>query len=389
MKILFLSDDFPPQSFGGAGISTYDLARGMKKAGHEVFVITTCRKESESGELNYDGLKVFRIASNYPGRWRSYVSLYNKPVVRQVKKLLQRIRPDVVHANNIHFYLSYHALKLSKRYARVVVITFRDVMSFNFGKLETRRYLEKFDARTSWLDHARQAKKRWNLFRNFVIKKYLSYTDRLFSISGSLKGALEQNGIKNVEVLHTGVLVSEWQTLPDEVKGFKEQYNLGGKKVVFFGGRLSDAKGASVVSQAMELVSKELPEATLLAVGEGGIGWIGRERIKLAYAASDVVLVPSICLDTFPRVVLEAMASGKPVIGTCYGGAPEAIEDGVTGYVVNPFNIKEMSEKIISLLRDSEKAEKFGKAGRERVRTKFNLDEKVAEYLKHYNSLLK
>ena len=142
MKIVFLQDDFPPQSFGGAGISTYELAVGMKKAGHEIFVITTCRKRSESGETDYHGLKVFKIASDYHERWRAYVSLYNRPVVCQVEELLKRIRPDVVHANNIHFYLSYHCLKVAKQYARAVVFTARDTMLFSYGKLETKRYLD-------------------------------------------------------------------------------------------------------------------------------------------------------------------------------------------------------------------------------------------------------
>src|SRR3989344_4505953 len=97
MKIVFLSDDFPPQSFGGAGISTYDLALGMKKAGQEVFVITTCRRESEAGEMDYNGLKVFKIASNYPARWRAYLSIYNPKVIRKLEKILKDLSPDVVH----------------------------------------------------------------------------------------------------------------------------------------------------------------------------------------------------------------------------------------------------------------------------------------------------
>src|SRR3989344_5846722 len=101
MRIVFLSDDFPPQSFGGAGIVAYDFAIGMKRLGHEVSVITTCRKESEVGESEYHGLKVWKIASNYSARWRSYLGLYNPPVVRQVAKLLKEIKPDVVHAHNI------------------------------------------------------------------------------------------------------------------------------------------------------------------------------------------------------------------------------------------------------------------------------------------------
>lgn len=90
MKILFLSDDFPPQSFGGAGISTYELAVGMKDAGHKVFVITTCRKKSDAGELDYHGIKIFRIASDYPDKWRAYRSLYNQPVVCEVEELLKK-----------------------------------------------------------------------------------------------------------------------------------------------------------------------------------------------------------------------------------------------------------------------------------------------------------
>ncbi len=384
MKILFLSDDFPPQSFGGAGISTYDLAVGVKGAGHQVFVITTCRKESEAGASDYHDLKIFKIASDYPGKWRAYVSLYNRPVVRQVEKLLKEIKPDVVHANNIHSYLSYYSLKLAKRYAKAVVITFRDTMSVCYGKLKTRRYLDHFDCHTTWLDHLKQAKKRWNPFRNLAIKRYLRYVDKFLSVSDALKKALEQSGIKNVEVVHTGALVGLWHVHEDEITRFRKKYNIENKKVILFGGRLSEAKGGSCALKAMAEVAKSIPEAVLLVAGPVdtyaetmrgqasvmGIerqliftGWVEREEIKVAYAAADIVLVPSLYLDPFPRMVLEAMASGKPVVGTCYGGAPEIIEDGITGYVVNPFHIKEMAGKVLDLLNNPGKMEHFGKAG--------------------------
>jgi len=72
MKIVFLQDDFPPQSFGGAGFSTYELARGMRELGHEVYVITACRTSAEAGESTYDDLTVFTIVSNYAPRWRAW-----------------------------------------------------------------------------------------------------------------------------------------------------------------------------------------------------------------------------------------------------------------------------------------------------------------------------
>lgn len=376
MKVLFLSDDFPPSSFGGAGISTCELALGMKKAGHEVFVITTCRNRDEAGESDYHGLKVFKIASDYSGRWRAYVSLYNRPVVRKVEELLKVIKPDVVHINNVHYYLSYHSIKLAKAYSRVVVVTLRDAMSFSFGKLKTKKYLENFDAKLTWLDQLKQARKRWNPFRNFLIKRYLKYADKIFAVSGALRKALEQNGLTNVEVMHTGIDLLEYPVL----------YDKQDKKIIFLAGRLNDAKGSKVVEKVMQIVSKELTNVKLLTAGTNN-KWLSREEMKMAYASSSIVLVPSICFDAFPRTVLEAMAAGRPVIGTCYGGASEVILDGVTGYVINPFDIKAMADKIIDLLINSEKMKKFGQAGYERIRENFNLDDKITKLVSIYEAL--
>jgi glycosyltransferase involved in cell wall biosynthesis len=370
MKILFLSDDFPPQSFGGAGISTYDFALSMKKAGQDVAVITTCRHESEAGEIDYHGLKVFKIASDYQARWRAYLSIYNPQVLRKLEKVLKKLGPDVVHINNVHFYLSYYSIKLSKRYAKKVVFTARDAMSFSFGKLETEKYLKNLDAHLTMFDQLKQARRRWNPFRNFLIRRYIGYADKLLAVSNALKVALEQNCIRNVAVMHTGIDVSEYRASYDKQR----------KKIIFFAGRLSDAKGARVVEKAMQIISQEMPETKLLTAGTNS-QWLNREEMKKAYAASSVVIVPSICFDAFPRTVIEAMAAGRPVVGTRYGGASEAILDGVTGYVVNPFDIKNMAEKIMGLLRDEEMAERFGRAGRERVESKFNIDDKVADFL--------
>ena len=376
MRILFLSDDFPPQSFGGAGISTYELAKGVKKAGHEVYVVTTVRNKSEAGVGEYDGLKIFKIESKYSEKWRAYLSLYNPAVIQKLEKILQEVHPDIVHVNNIHYYLSYHSIKLSKKYAKGVVMTFRDTMAFTYGKLATTKYLASLDSRYTWLDQWRQAGKRWNPLRNFLIRRYLKYADKFFANSAALKTALEQNGIHNVEVMHTGIDLSEYPASRDKQS----------KKIIFFAGRLSEAKGAKAVEKAMERVLKEVPDAKLLTAGTGG-NWLDREGMKRAYQDSDVVLVPSLYLDAFPRMVLETMAMGKPVIGTCYGGAPEAIEDGVTGYVVNPFDIKKMAEKIIDLLKNPQKAESFGRAGRKRIETHFNLDDRINKLISTYERL--
>ncbi len=410
MKIVFLSDDFPPYSFGGAGISTSELALGMKKTGHDVSVITTCREQSEAGKSDYKGLSVWKVASNYNTKWRSYVSLYNAPVIRKLKKLLKDIKPDVVHANNVHLYLSYHSLKVAKRYAKVVVWTARDTMAFSYGKIATKKYLDHLDSYLTWRDHADQAKKRWNPLRNFFIRKYLRYPDRLFAVSNALKDALFQNGISPVEVVHTGADRDAWRASEDEIIRFKKIHKVENKKIILFGGRLSEAKGGQKTLEALAIIVKDVPDAVLLVAGSKdqyaetmleqakkiGIekhlvftGWIERDHIKYAYGASHIVVVPSIYLDAFPRIVLEAMVSGKPVVGTCYGGASEIIKNGVTGYVVNPLKVEEMAERMIDLLQDGDKRERFGRAAYQSVQKDFNLKDKITHLVSCYQDYLK
>ncbi|MDP2593808.1 MAG: glycosyltransferase family 4 protein [bacterium] len=407
MKVVFLTDDFPPTSFGGAGISTYGLARGVARDGHAVSIITTCRKEGEAGESKYEGLTVFRIQSAYHERWRAWLGVYNPPVVHQVKGLLSRLRPDAVHANNVHYHLSWASLKVAKQYAKRVVWTARDAMAFSYGKLDTPRYLETLDARLSWRDNLRQAGKRYNPLRNYIIKKYLGYVDLKCAVSSALAHALEQNGIPDVEAMHTGIDVEAWQASEERVAEFRAKHALGGKKVCLFGGRLSGGKGGFQVLEALALVAKKMPDAVLLVAGTaegyaGGMqkragelgvgarivftGWVFGDDLHAAYGASDVVLVPSLYLDPLPRIVLEAMASGRPVVGSRYGGSPEAIVDGVTGYIVDPRHAEHIAGKTLELLRHPEKVVAFGRAGQERIRTHFNLDEVVGWYVGHYRA---
>lgn len=396
MKVLFLQDDFPPLSFGGAGFSTFELAIEMIKAGHKIYVVTTCAKDDEVGEYEQNGLMVYRIKSDYHPRFRAYVSLRNKKVLAELESVLERVRPDIVHANNIHTHISYAALKLAKEYSKTV-FTARDTMTFSYDKFATERYLKSFDQKVTWLDNLKSARKRWNPLRNFFIRKYLRSADKIFAISYSLKEAMEKNGIKDVSVIYNGINVDEWSVGEDKVKEFKSKFKIEGKKVIFFNGRLSPEKGSEVTMKMFEIVKKEEPESLLLVAGKhdgpgiAGVvftGWLDREDMKVAYGVADVVIMPSIYLDAFGRVNIEAMASKKPVVGTCYGGTPEIVVDGVTGYIVNPQYPKEMAEKVIDLLQDQTKAEKFGQAGYERAKQFFNLKDKANEYVSVYNRII-
>src|SRR3989338_10735534 len=115
MKILFLSDDFPPDNLGGAGVAACNLAKTLKEFGHDVYIISTTQDKSKEGKQIQDGLNIYIIHSQYHRRWRSYFSLYNPQTVSKVKELVFDIKPDVIHAHNIHYHLSYYCLKIAKK----------------------------------------------------------------------------------------------------------------------------------------------------------------------------------------------------------------------------------------------------------------------------------
>lgn len=388
MRVLILSDDFPPQAFGGAGRSTFDLAKGLQKFGHQVFVITTCQEKSCEAEVEEQGIKVFKIFTNFHERWRAYLSLYNPQTVGKVRTIIRKINPDVVHVNNIHSYLSYYCLKIARQYSKAVFLTARDTMLFTFEKLATKRYLENFNPKIGWLDNLKQAKKRYNPLRNIVIKHYLKYIDKIFAISNTLKDALNQNGIQNVEVIYNAIDAGDWLVGSEILEGFKQKYGLQWKKIIFFAGRIGKLKGSEQIELAMDEVKEKIPEAVLLMAGTQGLGWLQGDELKAAFTASDIVVVPSIYLDAFNRTNIEAMVCSKPVVGTCYGGTPEIVEDGVTGYIVNPLNAELMAEKIIDLLGNPQKAKQFGEAGFQRVKKYFSLDSHLTRTISWYQKYL-
>ena len=135
MRIFYLQDDFPPESKGGAGAAVSDLAIWMMNAGHEVHVVTTTPDRSSQEMSIQGGLTVHRIFSAYHERWRAYLSLWNPWTAGKVRRLIAQARPDVVHAHNIHYHLSYQCLPVAKASGAKVFLTAHDVMLLHYGKL--------------------------------------------------------------------------------------------------------------------------------------------------------------------------------------------------------------------------------------------------------------
>lgn len=413
MKILVLSDDFPPNGQASAETVAFNLARDLQKRGHSLFVITTTRDKSGGGESEYERMRIFKVYSNYPVSLMSYFSLYNPQTIGRVREIIKKIKPDIVHAHNIHYHLSYHCLKISKKYTKAVFLTAHDTMLFSYGKFDN--YINKtdlsvqkdFNYKASVWGLLKTARKRFNPFRNIIIRHYLKYVDKVLTNSEVLQKALEDNGIKNAATVHLATDIKPIFSRED-ADNFRAEYGLSDKKIILFGGRLSQLKGGEIAVKSLGYIVRQIPNAILLVAGDRNnfskymeelagtlgvkeslifTGWLSREEMNFAYAVCNVVITPSIYLDAFNLFNLEAMAAGRPIVGTCFGGTPEIILDGVTGYIVNPFNIEMLADKIIDFLKDPAKVKRFGEAGMKRAKEYFSLDlytERTLEWYKKF-----
>ncbi|RJQ60349.1 MAG: glycosyltransferase family 1 protein [Desulfobacteraceae bacterium] len=157
--------------------------------------------------------------------------------------------------------------------------------------------------------------------------------------------------------------------------------------------KLWEGKGHAVLIRAFSEVSKHLPNSKLVIVGEGdlkneleslssAIGMNGRvlftgfqANVRDLLACFDVAVLPSF-FEGMGRVLLEAMAMEKPVVGTRVGGIPDLIDDGVNGFLIEPANVMQLSSSILRILNDKDLARQMGRAGRKKIQAVYS-----AEYM--------
>ncbi len=400
MRILLVSDDLPPK-VGGAGKAAWTLARGLRDRGHEVHVVTATQ-DAPAVEAR-EGVTVHAIRAQIPERWRAYLSLYNPPAVRDFRRILDRIRPDVVNAHNVHVSLSYGCLSAADRLGVPVVFTAQDALAIVYGKLQhyvSRSGCPPFspDAYRLPLWHnLRQARVRFNPLRNRWIRHTLRHHVRVrVAVSLALRQALEANGLPAFRVVYNGTAADEVEVTGDQVAAYRERLGLRDRRVILLAGRISEAKGSVQALAALAKVVDSVPDAALLVLSPGALsldsfewlgethvrcaGWLSGHELATAYALADVVVVPSVYLDACPLVNLEAMAARKPVIATCHGGSPEIVQDGVTGYVINPFDTAQFAGRLVDVLTDEGLRTRLGQAGYRRFLEKFTM-ERFAEQM--------
>jgi glycosyltransferase involved in cell wall biosynthesis len=174
----------------------------------------------------------------------------------------------------------------------------------------------------------------------------------------------------------------------EEATKIREKHSLKNKKVIGVVSRLVRDKGHIDLINAFMIIEKAYPDTVLMIVGDGPQRLLLENKVKQVgrtdkviftgfknniydYITSfDISVLPSLH-ESFPYVVIEAMALGKPVVATKVGGIPEAI-DSSCGVLVPPNNPALLAEAIIQLLKDNEYSDALAKRAGERAAERFS-----------------
>jgi glycosyltransferase involved in cell wall biosynthesis len=177
-----------------------------------------------------------------------------------------------------------------------------------------------------------------------------------------------------------------------------------GRQLIVQVGQIRPEKGITDLLEAARIVVSKNPNVHFAFVGEGAgrpkytdlavsmglqdhVTWTGLLQDAVAagaYSDADIVCQVSRWEEAFGYAITEAMAAGRPLVGTRVGGIPEVIEDGRTGFLVPRGDPAAIADKLLCLLADPALRESMGRAGRAAVEAKFDVRKNVAEFLRLY-----
>ncbi|MBF0236244.1 MAG: glycosyltransferase family 4 protein [SAR324 cluster bacterium] len=366
MNHLLITDRFLPHK-GGSRIYYYEIARRM-----HIPVLTSHEQDSKNFDQQ-QSFQIFRhwgIRPDYTGKFKpsnpvgNILLNYLPPLFWMVVWSMyyaKKLKPEMIHAGGYQF-AGMAALVTGKLWKIPFV-----VYAHGEELLAARgsRYLRYY---TNWVFQG---------------------ADKVIANSEYTRNLLVQQGVPldKIQIVNPGIseVFFEKLTMPHETL---KRYQLEHKKVLLSVGRLTPRKGHLKVLQALPKILLEHPDLCYVIAGTGDeqtvlanyvkknqlsnhvifTGSVTEEELRAWYQACDIFVLAnrelSHDVEGFGMVFLEAGAAGKPVIGGKTGGAVEAVQDAITGFLVDTEMPDQIAEKIVFLFNSPQQRQEMGMNGR-------------------------
>jgi glycosyltransferase involved in cell wall biosynthesis len=369
MSVCVVSSWYPTASDPLYGIFVFQFARRLLRSKVPVFVITSSFSDGEVWSGAYEGVPTYRIR---PGRLIGVLRLLKSVILLRSARLVH------VHASDSFGCVFVLFSRLLGK-PTVVTVHRADILYSPPGL--------------------------YRIIRRLALK----LSDRVIAVSfatselATLAGAPSPGTVIIPNSADELLFKPRPKATARKVLGIEEA-----SKVILFVGNLIPRKRVESIISSLPDVAREVPGCILLVVGDGtardslqhlvaalGCGalvrFLGRvpsDKLALCYNAADVFVLPSIH-EGQPMVLLEAMASGLPIVTTAVGGNAETVSHMKNGYVLDESALKELPLWIVSILKDEALAQAFGDESLRIYKVMFSESAQIRRMKGVYNSCLR
>lgn len=349
MKVAFFTDSLPPNTDGVARTFTQ--------------LVNTLHEE----QLEYHFFSPFKPDDRY--FWKKNVDqvfsvplfLYRHyriglPASHRVYDQLDSFKPNIIHVTS-PTYLGQLGLKYGQRRGIPVVSSYHTHFISYFKYYGFQRFES-----LGWQ----------------ILKKFYNQFDCVYAPSPSTAHELEERGFENIELWQRGIDLSSFSANKFNPV-LRQKLSPTQDPILLFVGRLVQEKDLDDLIKVDKILKMQRKKYKMVIVGDGPMrprlekelpdasftGWLHGKQLSEIYASSDIFVFPS-TTETFGNVILEAYASGLPVVCVNEGGVVDLIMDGYTGFITEAKNPKDIAEKVNILLsnpglrkRYAENAQKY------------------------------
>jgi glycosyltransferase involved in cell wall biosynthesis len=395
-KVCFISPEYWPLS-GGTGAYVYYLSNELMKNGYKICVVTGSDQTADV-KVN-ERLSVFFLKIPKTPIIKSFMLAGSS--YRKLNSVRGSVNVDITHAN----------LPLTPNFAvppnfgKTLVCTVHSTWKGEAQAIRGEPY--------SRLNSNEKYMVSFNWFLRFFEEKMLDRANKIIAVSHFTKRELlEYYKIREdkIRVIHNGVDTNKFKPAADKRK-VKEELGLNPDDLAILSvGRLYARKGLFTLIESMPAIVKRFKNAKFIISGKGqsdemrklithaekiGVkdniiftGYYPDKKLPKLYQAADVFAF-STFYEHHPFAVLEALATGLPVVTTNVGGIPETIESGKNGFLVDPFNPNKFADRILYLLEHPAEAKEMGVLARKTVLERFDWRIVVKDAMKVYDEALR
>jgi glycosyltransferase involved in cell wall biosynthesis len=371
MRILIVTNTYPPADISGVGTLVYELARQLDATGHTVRVLVRRAGEGDHLAVPVPGAKL----------------LFPLRAATRFLALARQESFDIVHLHESDGVLVAMAVRLARLFGRATGDS-RVVATLQVSYRRERWAVRSLRAGGQVIARPTAGERLFAWLRAPLLSLAGRLTARLAdAVVAPSKVTAEElqtdYGCSVKSVITNGITAPELPARPPTAGGVE----------VLYAGRLRTRKAVAVLVEAFAEVHRRAPDVRLRLAGDGeqrpaleeqvrrlGLGEVVRfegavphDRMPELYASAEIFCLPSL-YEGFPLAILEAMAAGLPVVTTRVAGNPEAVADGTHGRLVDAEDVDGLAQALLDLIEDDAGRRRMGSQARRRVEEEFSIE---------------